>query len=168
MRGHRTDDAADWLSLRIEPTTMALRRKQSPRITARITNNGARPVTLVLPGDGSRMGRRTPVIEWIFSPGGRVVGFEACGNVNELKRGEVFTLQPGDAQDLGSWVEPLALPQQRRFHGLMIYRNEPDLTFQGVLLRPHDEGELARLRASDRCRIQSNEVEFFVEDDGAP
>jgi hypothetical protein len=159
--------AACGLSLRVEPTTVVLRPKQTPKITARLINNGARSLTIVLPGDGSRMGRRTPVIEWIFTPGGRVIGVEGCGNINELKRGEVFTLQPGETRDLGTWVAPLALPPQPRFHGVMVYTNDPALSFHGVLLHPHDEGELARLHMSDRCRVESNEIEFVVEGDRA-
>jgi len=113
------------------------------------------------------MGRRTPVIEWVFMPGGRVVAFEGCGNINGLRLGEVFTLQPAETRDLGTWVAPLALPAQSRFHGVMVYTNEPDLPFRGVLLRPHDEDELARLHRSDRCRVESNKIEFITEGERA-
>ena len=62
----------DWevhgLSLRIEPTTVLIWSKQTPQVTAWISNNRNSPIKLVLPGDGSRMGRRTPIIEWIFTP----------------------------------------------------------------------------------------------------
>ena len=109
------------------------------------------------------MGRRTPVIEWVFTPGGRPEGSEGCGNINGLKRGEVFTLYPGETRELQEWIQPLALPALRKFRAVMIYTNDPNLPFRGVLLRPHDEGELARLRTSDRCRVRSNEVEIVVE-----
>src|SRR5262249_26833670 len=80
------------LSLRIQPAMIVLRRKEKLRVTARLTNNGTRPLTLVLPGDGSRMARRTPIVEWLFTPGGKLSGFEGCGNINELQSGDVFTL----------------------------------------------------------------------------
>jgi hypothetical protein len=157
-------DEARGLSLRLEPATLVRRPNQKLTLTAYLTNHGPRPLTLVLPGDGSRMGRRNPVVEWLFTPGGKLSGFEGCGNINELKAGEVFTLQPGETRELHEWVAPLAWPTARRFSAVMVYSNQPDLPFQGVILRPHDERELARLRKSDRCRVLSNEIEIFVED----
>ena len=44
-------------------------------------------------------------------------------------------------------------------------QSEPDLPFRGILFSPHDEAELARLRASDRCRVTSNEIEILIEGD---
>jgi hypothetical protein len=111
------------------------------------------------------MGRRTPILEWFFTPGNQLTGFEGCGNINAIARGEVFTLQPGESRELGARVAPLRLPPYSRFRGVLVYTNEPDLPFRGVLLRPHDEGELARLRTSDRCKVWSNEIEFLVDDE---
>jgi hypothetical protein len=44
----------------------------------------------------------------------------------------------------------------------MVYTNDPDLPFRGVPLGPHDEIELSRLRRSDRCRVESNTIEFVA------
>ena len=163
---HKNDviQSSQGLCLTIEPETVVIRRSQRPTLEARLTNLGGRPLTLVLPGDGSRSGRRTPIIEWVFKPGGKVSGFEGCGNINELKPGEVFTLQPGKSYALGPWITPLALPLLETFSGVMVYMNDPSLEFRGILLREHDEAELLRLRTSDRCRVESNEIEFFNEE----
>jgi hypothetical protein len=45
-----------------------MRRYPILGIAAHLTNNGSRPRTLVLPGDGSCRGWPTPVIEWRFQP----------------------------------------------------------------------------------------------------
>lgn len=156
------------LTLRIEPPAIVLRPNQKLRMSARLTNNGPCAATLVLPGDGSRMGRRSPVVEWLFTPGRKLPGFEGCGNINALRQGEVFTLQPGETRELRDWIEPLALPTARRFRAVMVYSNEPDLPFGGIVLHAHDEGELARFRKNDRCRLLSNEIEIFIEGGGGP
>jgi hypothetical protein len=151
------------LSLWVEPTKLVFGESASPRVYARLTNNGARTLTLVRPGDGSRTGRRTPKLTWHFTPGGVLTGFEGCGNINELRRGEVFTLNPGETQQLEEWITPLALPAVRTCSAVLIYANDPSLAFRGVLMRPHDEFELRRLGASDRCRVVSNQVEIVLE-----
>jgi hypothetical protein len=109
------------------------------------------------------MGRRTPTITWTFTPGGTLQGFEGCGNLNELSAREVFVLHPGETRTIDDWVAPLALPPLRRCRAFMVYSNEPNMAFRGVLLRPHDQGALAQLGASDRCRVQSPEVEIVIE-----
>jgi hypothetical protein len=153
------------LSLWLDPTEMVFGMGEKPRIVARLANNGSRTLTLVQPGDGSRMGRRTPTITWSFMPGGVLAGFEGCGNINELKRGEVFVLNPGETRELVDWIAPLVLPAVRSCRAVMVYSNEPDLAFRGALLGPHDERELARLRASDRCQVTSNQVEILLDGD---
>jgi hypothetical protein len=49
----------------------------------------------------------------------------------------------------------------------MTYANDPGLPFHGILLTPHDEFELVRLRASDTCLVTSNAVDF-IQGDVAP
>jgi len=153
------------LSLVVEPATLVVRPGKRVFVTARLINRGSRSLTLVLPGDGSRTGRRTPVIEWTFVPGGTLPGIEGCGNINPLKAGEVFTLTPGATQDLGSWVDPSVLPAVRKSHAVMTYWNQPALPFRGVPLGAHSEAELALLRSSEPCRISSNKIEVLIEGD---
>jgi hypothetical protein len=158
-----TEAGACGLSLRVEPTTLVLRPNETPSVTAHLTNDGERPLSLVFPGDGSYTGLRTPIIEWTFVHGGTIRGSGFCGNINALRRGEVFILGPGETRELPAGLRFLALPTTGSFRAAMTYSNDPALPFRGVPLGPHDEAELARLRASARCRITSNPIEIQIE-----
>lgn len=162
--GHSTDPSG--LTLTLDPKTVVFRCDHRPTITARLTNTGNCPLTLVLPGDGSHEAWRTPIIEWAFIPGGKLAGSGArvCGNVTALKRGEVFRLLPGQTREIRDGILPACLPSSSRFRAAMTYSNEPDRPFLGVPLRPHDEAELALVRQSNSCRVRSNEIEFAFED----
>src|SRR5262249_30475095 len=59
---NRQQTAPATLDLRITPEETSLNVGQDPQITATITNRGKAPVTLVLPGDGSKWGWRTPLV----------------------------------------------------------------------------------------------------------
>jgi hypothetical protein len=153
------------LLLWIEPTAVVCRSgrqwtlQDGAAFVARLKNVGARPLTLVSPGDGSRMGRRTPTVTWTFNPGGIPPVFEGCGNLNSLKEGEVFVLQPGAERIFERWIAPLVVPIVP-CRGVMTYSNDPRLPFLGSPLGPNDEAELLRLQGSDVCQVSSNEVEF--------
>ena len=65
----------------------------NPRLELTLTNRGDQPVSLVLPGDGSECGARTPRLNYTWLRDGNIVvppvpGF-TCGNVNPLRAGEV-------------------------------------------------------------------------------
>ena len=65
--GSRNADSSG-LALKLLPETAVFRHDDEPGITACLTNLGTRTLHLVLPGDGSLQGLRTPVIEWTFTP----------------------------------------------------------------------------------------------------
>ena len=64
------------------------------KFSAVLVNEGREPVTVVLPGDGSTVGWRTPVVRWnpATPAGGR-----RCGNINVLEPEEVVRSIPGRA-----------------------------------------------------------------------
>jgi hypothetical protein len=151
------------LSLYIQPTSITVRKGQRLRVEAFLQNRGSRPVTLILPGDGSRMGRRTPVIEWLFTPGGKIRGFEGCGVLNAFRADEVFTLQPDETRIISQWVAPVELPPVSQCRAFLVYTNDPGLPFMGALQRPHDRAAIAQLLASDKCSVASNEIDITIE-----
>lgn len=151
------------LSLSIKPTSITVRKGQELSVKASLQNRGSRPVTLILPGDGSRMGRRTPVIEWLFTPGGKIRGFEGCGVLNAFRADEVFTLQPDEMRIISQWVAPLELPPVSQCRAFMVYTNDPGLPFMGTLQRQYDRAAIARLLASDKCSVASNEIDITIE-----
>ena len=90
-----------------------IKQNSHDQLKVRINNVGAVPVTLVLPGDGSDISWRTPVITWAltrldlpapvaFFPRG--AGIRRCGNINRLDLREVFTIKPGENQEISQWV----------------------------------------------------------------
>jgi len=94
-------DAPDCgLLLRVEPPIARVRPGDCcPPFSATISNRGQRVLTLVLPGDGSNGGDRTPIVRWEYGPA-VVRSSKVCGNYRPLQPGEVFTLHPGTCQAL--------------------------------------------------------------------
>src|SRR6516162_9153731 len=102
------------LDLHISAKEASLTLGQQPQITATITNKGSAPVTLVLPGDGSESGWRTPLVGFSSIKTGKdkpqhpatvpLYRGGRCGNVNALRSNEVFTLAPGKSKDLSTWI----------------------------------------------------------------
>jgi hypothetical protein len=132
-------------------------------VIARLVNKGPRPLTLVMPGDGSDVGRRTPIIRWSCEPSA-FRGQGLCAYINPLRAGEVFTLNVGESRELGEWVRRPSL-EPGTYRCRMTYENVPDHPWGGASLTPpHDEDEVRRLRASDSCSARSNEIEVVIKD----
>ena len=121
------------LDLHISAKATSLTLGQQPQITATITNKGKAPVTLVLPGDGSESGWRTPLVGFSsikidkgkpkhpatvpLYRGGR------CGNVNALKSNEVFSLAPGKSQDLSGCIGSPRFTEPRHLQrGFLVFQ----------------------------------------------
>ncbi len=114
-------------------------------MTAYLTNTGTRSLTLVLPGDGSTSGWRTPTIEWLLEPSWQVPWMVRCGNINALRRGEVFRLAPGETRELGPWIHLPGLRTPGTAKAVMHYSNVPDLEWRGIPLGSHDRAEMDRV-----------------------
>ncbi len=59
------------LVLRLETPDTSLKVKEQPQVKVTITHNGDKMVTLIQPGDGSKVGWRTPRCELVNSGSGR-------------------------------------------------------------------------------------------------
>ena len=121
-----------------------------------LKNGGDRPVTLVVPGDGSFDGRRTPVLTWIATADGKAVVVEDdadCGMMNRIEADEVFTLAPDAVRELKSWVStPSLVPGT--YELALRYRNDPTLT-RGT----EERAEVARaVAATQACDVTSNAI----------
>jgi hypothetical protein len=145
---------------------------QHPQVTATISNQGKMPVTLVVPGDGSESAWRTPVIGWSainvaneaarhpktppLYQGGR------CGNINRLKREEVFVLAPGQTKKLNEWVGFPQLAEPGTYSVVFFYVNEPDRKWRGLPLGQHDPEAMKQVQKSHQCSMVSNELRLVV------
>ena len=136
-------------------------------IEVTLLNTDPDTVTLVMPGDGSFWGRRTPLMDWeIRVPGGprlKRMPLALCGNINPLRGDEVFKLPPG-AQRTFRTALPEYYPYEksRRYQVRLSYENRPHLAWAGVLLGPHDANALRLLRDSTPCKLVSNTLELEV------
>ena len=169
---NRPQTAAATLDLHITAKDASLTLGQQAQITATITNKGKAPVTLVLPGDGSESGWRTPLVGFSsvkmdkdkpqhpstvpLYRGGR------CGNINALKSNEVFTLAPGKSQDLSAWIGCPQLPEPGTYSVVFYYANDPNLKWRGVPLGKHDPDAMKRVQGSNKCLFISNELKLTV------
>lgn len=159
VRGGETPKVEAVLALSKAPS-----RGINPRLELTLTNRGDQPVSLVLPGDGSECGARTPRLNYIWLRDGNIVvppvpGF-TCGNVNPLRAGEVFTLQPGASRTITEWLGP-RWPVAGVYQLKLRYTNKPDARF-GDPSDPHDAAEMQKLRASTPVTVESNTIDITI------
>jgi hypothetical protein len=163
-------DSTITLSIRsVAGKTVHWTKKRWPPVWIEVTlqNTDRDTVTLVMPGDGSLWGRRTPLMDWeVCAPGGprlerMPVGL--CGNINPLRADEVFKLPPG-AQRTFTTSVPEYYPYEKshRYQFRLSYENRPHLAWDGVPLGPHDPNALRLLRQSTPCKLVSNTLELEV------
>lgn len=151
-------DAEAVVSLHLATSTPVVKVGEPLSFSLRIVNSSKRSVTLVLPGDGSEDGMRTPRIRWTPESPRR----GRCGNINCLRSDEVFTLAPGEERELGDWVGRPELPGPGTHRVAVTYENVPDLGWSGVPLGDHDEAAMERIRRSTPVRSTSNAIEVVV------
>lgn len=142
-----------------------------------IKNTGQTPVLLVLPGEGSDYGFRTPfvAISTITEEPEKLVPVSGdkpaihpanppiehkmarCGNVKGLRLSEIFTVGPGDSRLIYEEALPKYGPEKYRY--LAYYINDPAIRWGGG--PPHGEPEaLELLKKTAKCSLRSNEVRW--------
>lgn len=135
--------------------------EQENRFTGALVNRRSVPVTIVLPGDGSEPGMRTPHIRWDIrdaETGERMsTGWIGCGNIDAMRAEEIVTLAPGQRQPI-SVTRRLWTPG--RYRVVLRYDNDPK---RGIP-RGHDDAPevLALVHSSDRLVLASRPIEVTV------
>ena len=171
-----------WVDLKTPPEidielitlTPIVKANETPHLSVSLENRGWRSVTLVQPGDGSLVGWRTPVISWAgFNPDFPI---GRCGNINALKKDEIFTIAPGGKVQLNSgWIQASFLARFPTQPGTFLlqpgtyqvsfnYSNVPNLKWTGIPLGRHDWFAMRRLRNSTPFEGTSNTVAITVVD----
>lgn len=82
-------------------------REGTTKYTLTLKNTGTVARTLVTPGDGSEDGRRTPMLTWSGTLGGKPapqLERPACGMMNAIEASEIFTLEPGASRTMSAWI----------------------------------------------------------------
>ncbi len=135
--------------------------------SASLVNHGREPVEVVLPGDGSIVGWRTPIIKWsVVSETGVIRQHSGgrCGNINPLELDEVVTLRSGERVSLVRYgLFTPRLPSSGVVSVSLSYENDPHLEWGGLAMGPHESGAMARVRASTPLSLTSNIVQFEIE-----
>jgi hypothetical protein len=125
-----------------------------------LRNLGSQAVTLVHPGDGSAWGRRTPILRWTVD-GRPLEQTGMCGNMNPLRPGEIFVLQPGESAELlAEWIPSVVVHTEGSHRLQLRYENDPELRWDGG--GQHDVAAMEQVRKSTPCRIDSNVAECTV------
>ena len=159
------------VSLRLNGPADVSLDENSASWSAALTNVGAGAADLVLPGDGSESGMRTPLVGWSVIPTGDVrehprempvAEMARCGNINAIRSPGVVSLAPGETLDLGPWIGQPLFPGPGKYTVAFYYENRPDLPVTGIPLGVHDAGALSGIRRSAPCSARSNEVVVVV------
>lgn len=115
-------------------------------------------MTVVLPGDGSSCGWRTPVIRWNPRP---QYGEARCLNINPLKLDEVISLGPGQRVKLGYIGGPQLTSAGKHLLSVEM-EHIRDLKWSGIPLPDHDAGAMEKVRQIKGFKAVSNVVEIEV------
>jgi hypothetical protein len=154
------------VELSIHHPTGRINSYDDREIKADITNLSDEVVTLVVPGDGSEVGWRTPIITWT------VVDATTdrlewplrirCGNQNALGSDEVIRLAPGETRELDHLWLPTAKPG--KYKVALTYENRPGAKWRGWVMGLHNPIAMLRLRNSTRVVTTSNVLTLEVAD----
>lgn len=143
----------------VQLTIEAAGTKKDRTFVGTIVNGGTTPVVLVMPGDGSEDGDRSPVLTWqahtLAGKPAKPVEMGGCAWMNPIHESEVFTLAPGERKGLGDWLgAPRVEPG--RYVVRLTYDNRPELVVPSR--RGHgvdDSAALALIRRSTPCTVVS-------------
>jgi len=162
-------DSTIKLSIRSVAGNAVHRKRRWPPewIEVTLQNTGRDTVTLVLPGDGSYLGWRTPLMDWeVRAPGGpplKRMPVAVCGNINPLRAEEIFRLPPGAQRTFRAAV-PMNYRYEKshRYQFRLSYENRPRLVWGGMPLGSHDPEAMLLLQHSTQCKLVSNTLELKV------
>jgi hypothetical protein len=146
-----------WLEIELTARLLTITRGEQPELEAFLVNAGSRPATVILPGDGSEVGWRTPIVRW--DP--PATGHRRCGNVNAATMDEIVLLQPGARVALG-WLGSPTFDGPGTYAVTLELMHDPDLEWRGVPLGEHPPDVMARIRSVPAYRVRSNVVEIRV------
>lgn len=132
-----------------------------------LRNTGTQTITLVAPGDGSTSGVRTPRITLQVetaegTPHPLHRGTLIDGQINSLRREEVFDLPAGESRLIESWLGVSGITEPGAYEISVEYWNDPGMEWTAAPLGRHDSSAMERVRASTPCRVTSNNLRVEV------
>jgi hypothetical protein len=124
--------------------------------TLTLVNEGERSTRLVLPGDGSDLGLRTPTLTWRVTSNGRPVQQHEVGPIGGLSRieaTEIFSLAPGERRSISAWVGAPSV-DPGTYEVALHYENDPQRGGEA----PASAAVRDLVAATDACRVTTNAV----------
>lgn len=130
-------------------------------------NRGEKAFDLVLPGDGSDVGWRSPTVTWLLDQPDKGAVAKApalgrCGTINEFKATELFTLKPGGSKDLGGWLGGVSFPHAGTYDLQLRYMNDPKLKQQGLKMPRQGEDPYVAVKKTDANTVTSAPLRLVV------
>jgi hypothetical protein len=128
------------------------------RFTLTLKNDGATAIRLVMPGDGSEVGWRTPILKWSATAMGKAVTMTngaRCGFMNPIEPREIVRLAPGESRDFSEWLTMPPLPNGT-YEVRLTYRNDPG--FLGGRMSDASEEVKHLIAGSSACEVTTNAV----------
>lgn len=161
------------LTITCDSTLVEVSSLKYIKINATLTNKEDKVVNLVLPGDGSQSGSRTPIIKWSVvklaedmqassSADFHLRTGPRCGNMNALEENELVQLLPEQSRSLGSWIGVPQLPEEvGKYSVRLSYKNDPKIKWEGMGfhgMRIHNKRLLRKVKKTDLIKVESNEL----------
>lgn len=137
---------------------------------AELVNRDSRPIDIVMPGDGSSRGLRSPIVAWqrrtddgsfeeVLAPG--------CGNYNALEPDGVVALLPGDSVTIPPiGLSYLPVPRNTVATVVLTYEHDPDMQWSDGAMNAHHGPTMSRVRACAPLSLRSNEVQVERDESG--
>lgn len=162
------------LKFTTQKAKLRLSRNEYPETKVSINNFTKDTFKIVLPGDGSIGGRRTPIVRWSVIKLGEnkvhpdtfpeldenYLGF--CGNMNGAKMSEIVRLRPGFGVSVSNWAGNPIIPREvGKYSVKFYYKNIPDLTWGGIGYQNPEVLEIIRNETKEIILL-SNELIFEV------
>jgi len=129
---------------------------QMADIKVELVNEGEEPIMIVLPGDGSSVGLRTPIVRW-----SHVRMSTGCSFMAGPTLDQIVTVQPQGRVPL-RWLRPPQFDEPGTYTVTLEVENKPHMRWGGLPLGEHNPQAMEKVRQSHRFRALSNPVELTV------
>jgi hypothetical protein len=141
------------LAIELTCSTPTISPGQEGAFVAHLINKGGKPITVLLPGDGSESRRRTPMVRW--SPAMNTAG--CCSIMSPLKPADVIELASGQRVKLG-WIGWPTFTEVGLHKVSLELEHVPTMEFR----YGGDRGALKKARETAPFKITSNVVEVRI------
>ncbi len=149
------DNDPSGLVLELSAEEITVEETKRSQLVASIVNKGNSPAFVVLPGDGSQIGWRSPIVRWQPSDQ-KPCRFD--GHINSLELDELKVLAPEERVRLEWLGAPLLVVGAITVVSLQI-EHDPTLRWRGLTLDDLDSDAMRKLRRIPPYKLESNLVE---------